>query len=103
MSAADDVFLTGGPDPLWFVEEGLFFEFGFAEVFEEVEAGGERGAGELFDEEGRMGDDDDLGVCGGGEDEARKRGQEFGVEAGFGFVEDEEFGWARSEESGDEE
>jgi hypothetical protein len=67
-ATADDAFLAGGPDPLWFVEEGLFFEFGFAEVFEEVEAGAEWSAGELVDEKGCVGDDDYLGVCGGCED-----------------------------------
>ena len=89
------------PDPLWLVEEGLFFELGFAEVFEEVEAGAEWGSGKLVDEKGRVGNDDELGVCGCSEDEAGERGEEFGVEAGLGLVEDEEFGRTRCEERGD--
>ena len=81
----------------------MFIEFGFAEVLEEVEAGAEGGSGELFDEKGRVGDYDDLGVGGGGEDEAGESGQELRVEAGLGLVEDEELGRARGEESGDEQ
>jgi hypothetical protein len=43
-------------------------------------------------------DDEDLRVGRGRENEARKGGQQLGMQAGFRFVEDHELGWTRCEQ-----
>ena len=48
----------------------------------------------------RVGDDDELTVLGGGDDQAGEGWQEVGVEAGFGFVQHHELRGTRGEESG---
>lgn len=72
------------------VAHGEFLDADFAAFSE----GGAEGLG--------VGDEDDLGMLGGFENEIGEGGEDGFVEAGLGFVEDEERGWFWAAEDGGE-